>query len=246
MFAIEVREVSKSFPAEAVLPRPGLFSWLRPRAPAAWVPALEEVDFTVEFGEIVGLVGANGSGKTTLLRILAALEVPDTGEATVCGFDVEHDAAEVRRNVGIVLSEDRGFQRAATLRRNLELAGTECGRHVGKPDLYYALDAAGLIQRADDRYSTLSTGLRRRLSLARALLGDPRVLLLDEPTRSVDSESAERMADLIRHAAHSRGAAVLQVSQNREEIRDLCDRTLLLDRGRLLHVTTSLRAAVQV
>lgn len=245
MFAVEVRELSKSFPAEAT-PRPGLFSWLRPRAPAAWIPALEEVDFTVEFGEIVGIVGANGSGKTTLLRILAALEVPDTGEASVCGFDVERDDAEVRRNVGIVLSEDRGFQRHATLRRNLELAGGECGRHVGKPDIYYALDAAGLIQRADDPYSTLSTGLKRRLSLARALLGDPRVLLLDEPTRSVDSESAERMTDLIRHAAHSRGAAILLVSQNREEIRDLCDRTLLLDRGRLLHVTTALRPALQV
>ena len=162
MFAVEVRELSKSFPAEAA-PHPGLFSWLRPRAPAAWVPALDEVDFSVEFGEIVGIVGANGSGKTTLLRILAGLEIPDTGEATVCGFDVERDAAEVRRNVGIVLSEDRGFQRHATLRRNLELAGGQCGRHVGKPDVYYALDAAGLIQRADDRYSTLSTGLKRRL-----------------------------------------------------------------------------------
>ena len=142
MFAVEVRELSKSFPAQAA-PRPGLFSWLRQRAPAAWVPALEDVDFTVEFGEIVGIVGANGSGKTTLLRILAALEFPDTGEAQVCGFDVERDAAEVRRNVGIVLSEDRGFQRHATLRRNLELAGGQCGRHVGKPDIYYASTLPG-------------------------------------------------------------------------------------------------------
>ncbi len=237
MPTIEVRGLSKWF-AAGEAPHSDWRFWLAGRRACGQIPALREIDFAVEAGELVGVVGANGAGKTTLLRVLATLLLPDAGEVTIGGLDVVEHAAEVRRRIGLMLPEDAGFAPRLSLRSNLEFYGALSGRYVGRPDIYYALDAVGLAERADELYAGLGTGHRRRLSLARALLGDPRILLLDEPARSVDSEFAERIADVVRHAAHSRGAAVLLVSHDRDEIRNLCDRSLLLHEGRLLHATT--------
>lgn len=243
MSAIEVKSLSKSYPA-AERPVPG--SWLGGRRSAERVLALRQISLTVEPGEIVGLVGPNGSGKSTLLRVLATLDLPDSGEVSVCGLDVVEHAAAVRRKIGAVLPLDAGFEPRATLRENLKFFAALTGRYIGPPDIYYALDGVGLAERADDTYASLGSGQRRRMSLARAFLADPRVLLLDEPTRSVDAEFAGRIADLIRQTAHSSGAAVLLVSHNPEEIRNLCDRSLLLDQGRLLHATPPRKPAVAV
>ncbi len=242
MPSLEVRGLTKSYPAgESNRP---MLGWLAGRRSADRVFALKDISFTTDAGEIVGLVGPNGSGKSTLLRILATLEQADAGEVMVTSLDVSEHSAEIRRKTGVVLAEDCGFEPRATLRHNLEFYGTLSGRHVGRPDIYYALDAMGLAVLADDPAGTLGSGQMRRLSLARALLGDPRVLLLDEPTRSVDAEFAARIADVIRHAAHSRGATVMLVSHNPDEVRNLCDRSLMLDRGRLLHVTAPRKPAV--
>ena len=241
MPSIEVRGVTKSYPAGES--RRAMLGWLAGRRAADRVFALKDISFTADAGEIVGLVGPNGSGKSTLLRILATLEQADAGEVVVGGLDLSEHGAEVRRKTGVVPAEDCGFELRATLRENLEFYGALCGRQVGRPDIYYALDAMGLAVLADDLAGTLGSGQLRRLSLSRALLGDPRVLLLDEPARSVDAEFAARIADVIRHAAHSRGATVMLVSHSPEEVRNLCDRSLLLDRGRLLHVTAPRKPA---
>lgn len=242
MPSLEVRGLTRSYPASDS--RRPMLGWLAGRRSPDRVFALKDISFTADAGEIVGLVGPNGSGKSTMLRVLATLEQADAGEIIVGSLDVSEHAAEIRRKTGVVLAEDIGFEPRATLRENLEFYGALSGRHVGRPDIYYALDAMGLASLADDLAGTLGSGQMRRLSLARALLGDPRVLLLDEPARSVDAEFAARIADVIRHAAHSRGATVLLVSHSPEEVRNLCDRSLLLDAGRLLHVTAPRKPAV--
>jgi len=240
--SLEVRGLTKSYPASET--RRPMMGWLAGHRAAERVFALRDISFTADAGEIVGLVGPNGSGKSTLLRVLATLEQADVGEIVVGSLDVSEHAAEICRKTGVVLADDVGFEPRATLRENLEFYAALSGRHVGRPDIYYALDAMGLATLADDLAGTLGSGQLRRLSLARALLGDPRVMLLDEPARSVDAEFAARIADVIRHAAHSRGATVILVSHSPDEVRNLCDRSLLLDRGRLLHVTAPRKPAV--
>lgn len=234
MPAIEVRGLTKAYVNAA---RRSLFTfWRRPQAR---VVALDNLEFSLEYGEVSGVIGANGSGKSTLLRLLAGAETPDCGEIRVAGLDPVASNEDLRTMVGVVGQEDDGFRPKWTLRANLELVAGTCGRYVGKPDFEYLLEALALRDYQETPWKMASLGVRRRASMMRALLGEPRVLLLDEPTRSVDSETAEKINDLILQAAHSRGACVVLVSHAPDEIRDLCDRSLVLDQGRLLYVTTS-------
>lgn len=238
MAAIEVQGISKAF-TEA---RRRIFFWRPPSAPRV---ALDNLAFTLEYGETVGVIGANGSGKSTLLRILAGLERPDTGEVRVAGLDPTSSGENLRPMIGLVSEQDDGFRSNWTLRDNLELAAGTCGRYVGKPDFEYLLDELSLCHQQETPWKAASSGVRRRASLMRAMLGEPRILLLDEPARSVDSETAEKINDLILQAAHSRGACVVLVSHAPDDIRDLCDRSLVLDQGRLLYISTARPATHQ-
>lgn len=234
MAAIEVHGVSKAY--VNAMRRNLFFFWRRPTQKRV---ALEELEFSADYGEIVGVIGANGAGKSTLLRLLAGRERPDSGEVHVAGLDPFANTEDLRSMVGVVDEFDEGFRRASSLRANLEFAAGTCGRYVGKPDFEYLLDSLALREHQDLPWKMTSLGVRRRVSLMRALLGEPRVLLLDEPTRSVDSETAEKVNDLILQAAHSRGACVVLVSHAPDDIRDLCDRSLVLDQGRLLYISTA-------
>jgi ABC-2 type transport system ATP-binding protein len=200
--------------------------------------ALRDVSFRVHAGELFGLLGPNGGGKTTLLEILATLRRPTAGVARVGGVDVSADPDAARRRIAVV------FQRPAL---DAQLTPTENLRHQGH--LYglagrtlaersaELLDRFGVADRADDRVKTLSGGLRRRVELAKALLHQPRVLLLDEPTVGLDPGGRR---DLWRHARRLRsesGVAVLVTTHLLEEAED-CDRVGILDRGRLVALDT--------
>jgi len=185
--AIVLKDLEKYYPP----PRSGLRAFLQPFERATR-PAFKGVTFEVQEGEAVALLGANGAGKSTILRILATLLIPTCGQAFVSGHDTAKDPSAVRRKLGYHAGSDQGFYPRLTGRQNLlffgqlnHLTWVEAqNRIVELGDKFHLADAL------DRQVRTLSSGITQRLSLARALLHKPTVLLLDEPTRSLDAVAA--------------------------------------------------------
>lgn len=205
------------------------------------VPALRGVSFEVRPGEVVALVGANGAGKSTLLRILTTLLIPTRGSARVCGFDVAREPAKVRLQIGYHTGGDSCFYARLTARENLvlfaglnNLSGAESSRRIAELS-----DAFGLGELLDRPVRTLSTGNIHRLGLARAMLHRPSVLILDEPTRSLDPlAAAEFRRFLLQEIVGAHGATLLFASHTLAEVEQLAGRIAVLDEGRLVACDT--------
>lgn len=195
--------------------------------------ALAGIDFQVGVGEIFGFLGPNGGGKTTLFRILATLARPEAGSLRVFGFDLASQAREVRRRLGVVF-QNPGLDLQLTVRENLVHQGHLYG--LGGRDLAGRIDAAlarfGLGDRRDQRALELSGGLRRRAEIAKALLHEPRLLLLDEPSTGLDPGARRDLWDTL-EALRGEGVTVLLTTHFMEE-GDRCDRLALLDRGTIV------------
>ena len=198
------------------------------------VVALEDLSFEVGPGEICALVGPNGAGKTTTFRILVGLTTPTSGRATVLGLDTTRQSIQVRRLVGFMPAEERSLLMRLTCTENLRfhgrlqgLKGKELQRRIG-----HTLESVGLGHAADRSVFALSAGMRARLQLARALLHEPQVLVLDEPTGSVDPVAAHELLNLIISVVGERGIAALISSHRLEEIEALHAHVVLLDEGR--------------
>jgi len=200
---------------------------------------LRGVDLTVHAGEIVGLLGPNGAGKTTLVNILSTLARPDAGTATVAGFDVTRDPAEVRRRIsltGQAAAVDGLLTGAENLRMIARLSGLTASESRGR--------AAELLERFDltdaaaKRVASYSGGMRRRLDLALSLVVPKPVVFLDEPTTGLDTRSRRELWASIRTLADD-GAAVLLTTQYLEEADQLADRVALLDDGRIVALGTA-------
>lgn len=194
-------------------------------------PVLDELDLTVAWGEALVIFGANGSGKTTLLRILSGLTRPDGGRVCLAGFDLRRQGAAARRQVGVV--GHRGFlYDDLTGRENL----TFYGRLYAMPDLpgrvAEVLDQVGMTRRADRRVRSLSHGMQKRLSIARALLHRPPLLLLDEPESGLDADSVAALAAILREWTDA-GRAVVMTTHNAALGRDWGHQTATLSNGRL-------------
>jgi ABC-2 type transport system ATP-binding protein len=205
------------------------FSYPRRRgAPAR--PALAGVDFDVQPGEVFGFLGPNGGGKSTLFRILATLARPEAGTLRVFGADLASQAREVRRRLGVVF-QNPSLDVQLTVRENLVHQGHLYG--LGGRDLAARIDAAldrfGLRERVGQRAKELSGGLRRRVEIAKALLHDPRLLLLDEPSTGLDPGARRDLWETL-DALRSQGVTVLLTTHFMEE-GDRCGRLVLLDRG---------------
>ncbi|MEM1931056.1 MAG: ABC transporter ATP-binding protein [Sulfolobales archaeon] len=210
--------------------RVGLF-----RSYSEIVEALRGVSFRVRDREIVGLLGPNGAGKTTTIKILSTLLLPDSGCATVYGYDVVREAQKVRKVIGIMLSVEKGFYGRLTGRENLIYFGSLYGMEKQELEkrVDFLLELVGLkeLGGSDRLYEEYSLGMKARLALARALLKDPPVLLLDEPTLGLDPPSARRIRGLVRELASSEGKAVLYTSHNMFEVELVCDRVVLINKG---------------
>jgi heme exporter protein A len=189
--------------------------------------AIRDVSFDVERGEFVGLFGPNGAGKSTLLRTIASLSVPTEGAVYVDGDEVTPDNHAVRRSFG-VLTHDTMLYDGLSAEENLRLHARLHG--VADVDARCAavLDTVGLTSRAHDRPATFSHGLRKRLSLARALLHDPPVLLLDEPYSGLDRRAATRLEAILDDVDDR---TVLLTTHDLERGFDQCSRAVMLDRG---------------
>ena len=209
---------------------------LRVRFGVRW--ALDGLSFTAEAGEVVGLLGPNGAGKTTALSVLATLLRPDSGIASVGGFDTERQGHAVRRILGYV-PQALAVYPTLTARDNVLFFARVLGmgRAARRAAAQQALELVGLQNRADDIVATFSGGMQRRLNLACGLLHTPRVLLLDEPTVGVDPQSRERIFSAVRQQAGA-GAAVLYSTHYMEEAERLCDRVVLIDHGRVIATGT--------
>jgi ABC-2 type transport system ATP-binding protein len=199
-------------------------------------PVVADVSLDVHAGEFVGLLGPNGAGKTTLLKILATLITPDRGTVTIGGHDVVTAAASVRRVIAPVLASERSLYWRLSARENLELFGAllRLSPHETAVRVTEALDVVGLADAGRKMVGQFSAGMMQRLLIARALLGHPRVLLLDEPTRSLDPSTAHTFRAFLREElATRRGCAVLVATHRTEEAFELCDRVVVLNRGRV-------------
>ena len=198
------------------------------------VLALDNVDLNVPAGSILGVLGPNGAGKTTAIRILTTLTSPDTGQASVAGYDVVTEAPAIRRQIGVT-GQAATLDEALTGRQNLVMIG-ELSRLRGPRARLRAvelLDVFELTDAADRVVKTYSGGMRRRLDLAASLVARPPVLFLDEPTTGLDPTSRQRMWGVIRGLV-AEGATVLLTTQYLDEADALADRIVVMDHGRVI------------
>jgi ABC-2 type transport system ATP-binding protein len=199
------------------------------------VVALDEVSLTIPIGEVHGLLGPNGAGKTTLVKILSTVLLPTSGRAQILGHDVVADAASVRPLIGIVFGGERGLYWRLSGRQNLEYWGAlyKLSRAEIAERSERLLARVGLSDRADERVETYSRGMKQRLHLARGLIGDAKVLFLDEPTTGMDPLAAREFRALISEL-RGEGRTILLATHDMAEAEALCDRVTLIDRGTIL------------
>ena len=236
MSAISIRNLSKTYP----VPFRRLRAFFR-RPLKDPVEALRDVSFAVETGEIFGLIGRNGAGKTTLTKIVATLVQPTTGTVSVHGHDSVSDDEHVRRQVGLATAEERSFYWRLTSEQNLMFFARLHGLsdRLAKQRIRDVFAKLELDEVARRRFGELSTGNKQRLAVARALLSNPPVLLLDEPTRSLDPLAAARMRELIRSlAVQDPPVTILLTSHNLAEVETLCGRVAIISRGRIRAIDT--------
>ena len=235
-FAISIRNLSKTYPS----PFRRLRAFFR-RPIKDPVEALRDVSFDVRSGEIFGLIGRNGAGKTTLTKIVATLVQPTRGEASVLGDDsVRHDEA-VRRKVGLATAEERSFYWRLTAEQNLMFFARLHGLsdRIAKQRIRELFAKLELEDGARRRFGEMSTGNKQRLAVARAMLSQPPVLLLDEPTRSLDPLAAARMRELIRSLAQQDPpVTIFLTSHNLAEVETLCERVAIISRGSIRAIDT--------
>jgi ABC-2 type transport system ATP-binding protein len=199
------------------------------------VIALDRVSLEIPVGEIHGLLGPNGAGKTTLVKILSTVLVPTSGRARVLGHDVVDEPKAVRPLIGIVFGGERGLYWRLTARQNLEywgalyrVPGSEVRRRAQQ-----LLERVGLADKADERVETFSRGMKQRLHLARGLVGDGKVLFLDEPTTGMDPLAGREFRNLIEELK-GEGRTILLATHDMVEAESVCDRVTLIDRGKIV------------
>jgi ABC-2 type transport system ATP-binding protein len=201
--------------------------------------AVDRIDLVVEPGEIFGLLGPNGAGKTTTMKMLATLLIPTSGTIRVLGIDPLARPREVRARLGAMLSGERSLYWKLTARENLEYFAAlyHVPPRETKARIANVLAAAKLTDRADDYVERYSTGMRQRLALARALLPDPPLVVLDEPTVGLDPQASRDLRDRVRELK-AQGRTVLLTTHYMEEADQLCDRVAIIDHGRIVALDT--------
>ncbi len=235
--AISIESLEKSFPQA----RSGWRAMLQPFS-AATATALRGISLQVKPGEAVALLGTNGAGKSTLLRILATLLLPTRGAAVVAGHDAAKEPAAVRRQLGYHAGSDTGFYTRLTAGENLRFFGrlnhlSESFLRLRIPALAERFELANIL---GNQVRTLSSGTIQRLSLLRALLHEPKVLLLDEPTRSLDALAATDFRRFLKAEVLQRqGTSLLFASHTLPEIEYLADRIAILKEGSLVAIDTA-------
>ncbi len=201
--------------------------------------AVNEVTLDIEEGELFGLLGPNGAGKTTFISMLYTMLEPTKGEALVCGYDVEKQASEVRKCIGVVF-QDPSLDQYLTGRENLDFHGRLYGMDAGsrRKRIEEVLELVELEERADALVKTYSGGMRRRLEMARGLLHFPRVLFLDEPTLGLDPQTRRAIWEYVEKLNRREGVTVILTTHYMDEADFLCRRIAIIDHGNIIALDT--------
>jgi ABC-2 type transport system ATP-binding protein len=205
------------------------------------IVALDGVDLQVEPGELFGLLGPNGAGKTTLIKVLTTLLLPTAGSAHVFGFDVARETRQLRRIMNIVSGGEQSGYGLLFVREQLWMFSQFYGLGVreGWRRVDQLIEAVGLTEQREQKVSSLSTGQRQKLNLARGLLNDPWILFLDEPTLGLDVTAARHVRELVQQWQQAvPGRTILLTSHYMAEVDQMCDRLAIVDRGRILAIGT--------
>lgn len=226
MDPVEVRSLSKTFTTK----EGPLF-----RKTQKSVTALDDVNFSVKKGEIFGLLGPNGAGKTTSIKAICTLIQPTSGEVYVNGHNVVKDAQRARQDLGVMLTGDRTLYWKLSGRENLEYFAAlyHMGGATAKQRIEQLLKLVGLDERQNTLVENYSTGMRIRLSFAKAILHEAPVILLDEPTMSLDPQSARLVREIIRDL-RKEGCSILLTTHYMEEADQLSDRVAIIDHGKII------------
>jgi ABC-2 type transport system ATP-binding protein len=206
------------------------------------INAIDNLNLTIKKGELFGLLGPNGAGKTTLVKILCTLLPPDKGTATVSGFDVVKQQMRVKQSIGTIFSVgERGFFWRLNGYSNLEFfaAINNVPRSRMHQRIMEVLELVGLQEKAFELFQKYSGGMKRKLALARALLADPPILLLDEPTTGLDVTSSRNIRDFIKNdLSKKHGKTVLYTTHYIEEVSQMCDRVGIMNKGKIIALDT--------
>jgi ABC-2 type transport system ATP-binding protein len=197
---------------------------------------IQGLDFELKRGEVFGFLGPNGAGKTTTIRMLVGLIRPTAGSIQVCGYDLHKQFPEAMRNLGCIVENPElytylsGWSNLQYFARMME--------GIGESRITEVVRLVGLSARIHDKVKTYSLGMRQRLGIAQALLGNPRVLILDEPTNGLDPSGIREMREFIRYLAEKEGLSVLVSSHLLSEIQLMCDRVAIISKGQIVRVDT--------
>lgn len=210
---------------------------LHPFRRAKRVTALENVSLTVNNGDRIAFLGPNGAGKTTLLKLVGGLILPTEGTVRVHGRDTVSDNTAARRSVGFVMNEERSFYWRLSGVQNLEFFGVL--DNLSGRDLHQRIaelvELVGLQDSAHQNVASYSSGMRQRLAIARGLMADPDVLILDEPTRTLDPVAADDLTQLISDRIHRDGQKTLLIATHRlDEVAALCRRMCVIQKGHVV------------
>jgi ABC-2 type transport system ATP-binding protein len=200
--------------------------------------AVNGVSFTIHKGEIFGLLGPNGAGKTTTIRMLSTVLEPDSGDVTIGGHSIKHDADAVRALIGVCPQELALYEDLSAL-ENMVFFGRMVGLDgkEAKAQALKQLKMMGLEQRAKGKIAKFSGGMKRRINLAIALVGHPQLLFLDEPTTGIDPQSRNNIYETI-EGLQAKGMTILYTTHYMEEADRLCDRVAIIDGGKIIALDT--------
>ena len=223
MLAIETNGLSKTFE-----PPQG---WRKLRRSGGGITAVQNVSLRIPEGELFGLLGPNGAGKTTLTKLLCTLILPTAGQANIAGHTLQNTRA-IRAAVGLVVTDERSFYWRLSGYRNLQFFAALHGLYGTAADerIRYLLPIVGLSEAAERRFSEYSSGMKQRLAIARALLHQPRILFLDEPSRSLDPTATFQLQLLIKDL-QAQGVTIFLITHDLAEAEKLCERVAVMDGG---------------
>jgi sodium transport system ATP-binding protein len=216
---IEIQEVTKQF-----------------KDKKRYITALKHVSFSVNKGEVVGLLGENGAGKTTLLRVIATLLTPTEGTVTVAGYDTVKNPNEIKQMIGVLFGGETGLYERLTARENLEYFAGLYGlsKHQTKVRIDELARMFGMRDYLDRKVGGFSKGMRQKVAIARTLIHDPEIILFDEPTTGLDITSSNVFRQLV-HQLKREGKTIIFSSHIMEEVAMLCNKVAMIHKGELVY-----------
>jgi ABC-2 type transport system ATP-binding protein len=197
---------------------------------------IKGISFDLKEGEVFGFLGPNGAGKTTTIRMLVGLIKPTSGSIKICGYSIENQFQKAMQNLGCIVENPELYPYLSGYNNLLHFSRMIVG--IGDERIKEVTELVGLTERIHDKVKTYSLGMRQRLGIAQALLGNPKVLILDEPTNGLDPAGIREMRQFIRYLAEKEGLSVLVSSHLLSEIQLLCDRVAIISKGSVIRIDT--------